>query len=70
MTMPAGKYPTPTQYQKVVLRIGLQEDKNDPTVNAEERSIILWHADIAVPKCAGSEQTPAPGRPYVFGWPC
>ena len=48
-------YPTPGQYLKAVLRIGLTFDKEDPEKGDKERSILLWHADIAVPTCAGSE---------------
>lgn len=55
MGMDPTKYPTPAQCAKIVLCIGLQEDKQDPSLNAEGRSWLLWHADIAVPKCAGAE---------------
>jgi hypothetical protein len=53
--MDPKKCPTAAQHTKVVLRIGPQEDKNDPSVNAKERSWLLWHADMSVPKCAGAD---------------
>jgi hypothetical protein len=62
IAMDPGKYPTPAQCQKMVLRIGLQENKEDPTVNAKERSWLLWHADVAVPKCAGVDYWTKPQR--------
>ena len=62
MTMEPIDYPTPGQCLKAVLWIGLTFDKEDPTKGDKERDILLWHADSAVPKCAGSEFWTRPQR--------
>ena len=62
MTMEPEDYPTPERYPKAVLRIGLTFDKDKPELNAFERSILLWHAAIACPKCAGSNYWTRPQR--------
>jgi hypothetical protein len=61
-TMEPKDYPTPRQYLKAVLPIGLTFDKEDPSCGDKERGIFLWHADIAVPKCARSEHWTRPQR--------
>jgi hypothetical protein len=58
--MDPAKCPTPAQHPRMVLRIDLQEDREDPSVNAKERHGILWHADIAVLKCAGADPCTKP----------
>ena len=55
MSMEPEDYPTPEQYLKAVLRIGLGFDKDKPSANDFERSILLFHADQTCPKCAGQE---------------
>ena len=52
-TMDPEDYPTPEQYLKAMLRIGLGFDKDKPSANDFERSILLFHADQACPKVAG-----------------
>ena len=52
-TMDPGYYPTPEQYLRAMLRIGLTFDKDKPSANDFERSILLFHADQACPKVAG-----------------
>lgn len=54
-TLEPENYPTPEQYLKAVLRIGLGMDKDKPSANDFDRDILLWHADIACPKCAGQD---------------
>ena len=55
MSMEPEDYPTPEQYLKAVLRIGLGFDKDKPSANDFERSILLFHADQTCPKCGGQE---------------
>ena len=53
-TMEPGHYPTPEQYLRAILRIGLTSDTEKPTADNEfQRSILLFHADQACPKVAG-----------------
>ena len=54
-TLEPENYPTPEQYLKALLRIGLGFDKDKPSANDFDRAILLWHADIACPKCAGQD---------------
>ena len=55
-TMDPKDYPTPEQYLRAVLRIGLQVDKSDPSINDFDReSILLFHGDMVCPKCAGQD---------------
>ena len=61
-TLEPENYPTPEQYLKAVLRIGLGVDKNDPSINDFDRDILLFHADIVCPKCAGQDYWTRPQR--------
>ena len=54
-TMEPEYYPTPEQYLRAMLRIGLTFDKDKPSANDFERSILLFHAAQACPKVAGQD---------------
>ncbi|MGL5936444.1 MAG: hypothetical protein ACRCZI_12585, partial [Cetobacterium sp.] len=54
-TMDPEDYPTPKQYLRAMLRVGLTFDKDKPSANDYERSILLFHADQACPKVAGQD---------------